>query len=149
MKPTITWILIADGAQARVVEHSGPGKGLSQVQDLVFAGPRRKASEIMADRPGRSFASAGTKRSAMEPRTDPVEHEEAEFVRGLADELEQKRAQGAFQRLIIAAAPNALGDLRPALSDAVRQTVVAELPKDLTNVPTPQLDRHFGDLLAV
>ncbi|SFZ82926.1 Protein required for attachment to host cells [Devosia enhydra] len=149
MKPTVTWILIADGAQARVLEHAGPGKGLTQVEDLVFSGSRRKAREIMADRPGRSFASAGTKRSAMEPRTDPVEHEEAEFVRGVAEELEQHHARGAFQRLIVAAAPNALGDLRPVLSNGVREAIVAELAKDLTNVPTAQLDKHFSEFLPV
>jgi protein required for attachment to host cells len=59
------------------------------------------------------------------------------------------RQQGRFDRLIIAAAPTALGDIRPSLSDAVKQTIIAELPKDLTNVPKPQLERHFETLLAV
>ena len=38
---------------------------------------------------------------------------------------------------------------RPALSDGVKDAVVAELPKDLTNVPSPQLERHFETLLPV
>lgn len=59
------------------------------------------------------------------------------------------RQQGRFDRLIIAAAPTALGDIRPALSDGVKQTIIAELPKDLTNVPNPQLARHFEQLLAI
>jgi protein required for attachment to host cells len=67
----------------------------------------------------------------------------------VAETLDEKRAEGAFQRLVIAAAPTALGDLRPVLSDAVKQTIMAELPKDLTNVPTPQLAGHFADLLPV
>jgi len=149
MKRIITWILIANGAQARVLEHGGPGSGLFQVPDLVFSGSRRQAREIMSDKPGRSFASAGHGRSAMEPRTDPVEHEEAEFMRGVAAALDAKHGAGAYHRLIIAAAPNALGDLRPVLSDAVRQTIVGELAKDLTNVPTPQLSSHFDKMLAI
>ena len=63
--------------------------------------------------------------------------------------LEQKHNEGAFERLVIAAAPAALGDLRPALSDGVRETIMAELPKDLTNIPMARLTEHFDGLLAV
>ena len=70
-------------------------------------------------------------------------------VKGIAEQLETMRQQGRFDRLIIAAAPSALGDLRPALSDQVKQTIMAELPKDLTNVPKGQLERHFEQLLPV
>ena len=37
MKKTVTWVLIADGAQARVLENTGPGKGLRQVEGLDFS----------------------------------------------------------------------------------------------------------------
>jgi protein required for attachment to host cells len=149
MKKTVTWILVADGAQAQVFEHGGPGKGLAAVKDLHFEEKHLKAQDIMADRPGRSFASAGPgTRSAMEYSSNPVEVREERFVRALADKLEVLRQQGRFDRLIIAAAPAALGDIRPALSDGVKDTVIAELPKDLTNIPQPQLDRHFDQLLA-
>jgi protein required for attachment to host cells len=70
-------------------------------------------------------------------------------VEHLADVLDERHQAGAFQRLVIAAAPAALGDLRPALSDEVRETILAELPKDLTNVPTPKLAEHFNGLIAV
>ncbi|MNT98421.1 Protein required for attachment to host cell [compost metagenome] len=50
---------------------------------------------------------------------------------------------------MIAAAPIALGNLRKVLSDHVKKTVVAELDKDLTNVPTQQLDRHLDGIIAV
>jgi protein required for attachment to host cells len=149
MKRSVTWVLVANGAHARVLEYKGPGNSLETVNDLVFSGSRRQAREIMSDRPGRSFSSVGHGRSAMEPQTDPVEHEEAEFVRSVAKALEEKRADGAFQRLVIAAAPTALGDLRSALSEGLKGTIVAELSKDLTNVPTPQLAGHFSDVLRV
>jgi len=60
-----------------------------------------------------------------------------------------RRRRDAIERLIIAAAPTALGDLRPALTPAVREVVIAELPKDLTNLPTPQLEKHFAELLPL
>ena len=150
MKPTITWIVIADGNEAKIFAHDGPGKGLSAIKDLHFEQESLKASDIMADKPGRSFSSAGPgARSSIEYSSDPVAVRERKFVERLADLLEEKRAAGQFDRLVIAAAPTALGDIRPALSDAVKQTILAELPKDLTNVPTPKLTAHFDGLIAV
>jgi protein required for attachment to host cells len=149
MKPTVTWVLLADGAQAKVFEHSGPGTGLTPVPDLLFEEEPLKASEIMADKPGRSFASAGSGRSAMEYHSDPVQVREARFVKSVAEALDRKHQQSAFSRLIIAAAPTALGDLRGAMSDGLKDTVVAEMPKNLTNLPTPQVEKHFKDMLAL
>ena len=34
MKAKVTWIVIADGNQAKVFEHDGPGKGLRALKDL-------------------------------------------------------------------------------------------------------------------
>ena len=38
MKPTTTWILIADGAHARLFANHGPGKGIEAVQGGVING---------------------------------------------------------------------------------------------------------------
>jgi len=149
MKPIITWILIADGARARVLENTGPGKGLSEVPGLEFADEKLRAGEIMADRPGRSFSSAGHGRSAMEPQTDPVDKREADFAASIAEVIASKHQDKLFERLIIAAAPQAMGDLRKVLSPQVQATVIAEIPKDLTKIPNDQLAKHFEHVLAV
>jgi protein required for attachment to host cells len=147
MKKTVTWVLIADGAQARVLEHTGPGKGLKQVEGLDWAIEPLQAQEIVTDRPG-SKSGGGSYGGGMTPKTDPVEHRETEFVKAVAATLDRQKQQGKFDRLVIAAAPIALGDLRKAISPAVRKTVVAELNKDLTNLPTAQLDQHFEGIIA-
>ena len=147
MKKTVTWVLIADGAQARVLENTGPGKGLKLVEGLDWAIEPLQAQEIVTDRPG-SKNGGGALGGGMEPRTDPVEHRETQFVKSVAATLDRKQQQGAFDRLVIAAAPMALGDLRKAISPAVRKTVVAELNKDLTNMPTAQLDQHLDGIIA-
>jgi protein required for attachment to host cells len=147
MKKTVTWVLIADGAQARVLENTGPGKGLKQVEGLDWSIDALQAQEIVTDRPG-SKSGGGAFGGGMEPRTDPVEHRETQFVKSVAATLDRKQQQGAFDRLVIAAAPIALGDLRKAISPAVKKTVVAELNKDLTNLPTAQLDQHFEGIVA-
>ena len=150
MKPTVTWILVADGATAKVFEHSGPHSGLKPVQGLKFEQEPLKAGEIMADRPGRSISSMGSGgRSAIEYTSDPVAVRERRFIENVAAELDRKLQQNSFDRLIVVTAPTALGDLRPALSKGLKEKIMAELSKDLTNVPTPQLEAHFADLLPI
>ena len=148
MKAIVTWVLVADGAQAQVFEHGGPGRGLIPVKGLHFEQTPLKAQDINSDRPGRMPSGGHGHRAGVE-EADPVAVREERFVKAVADRLEVMRQQGRFDRLIIAAAPTALGDIRPALSDGVKGAVIAELPKDLTNVPTPQLTKHFETLLAI
>lgn len=149
MKPTVTWILLVDGAQAKVFAHRGAGTGLTPVRDLLLEEEPLKAREIMADKPGRSHSSVGSGRSSMEYSSNPVDVRETRFVKTVAEALDRKHQESAFSRLIIAAAPTALGDLRGSLSDQVKETVVAEMPKNLTNLPTEQLERHFGEVLVM
>jgi protein required for attachment to host cells len=150
MKSKVTWIVVADGDQAKIFEHNGPGKGLRALPDLGLAQAHLKARDIMADKPGRASNPAGpNSRAAVDYKTDPVADRERKFLERLADVLDVQHEAGKFERLVIAAAPAALGDLRPALSDGVRQTILAELPKDLTNLPTPKLAEHFAELLPV
>jgi len=147
MKKTVTWVLIADGAQARVLENTGPGKGLKQVEGLDWSIEPLQAQDIVTDRPG-SKSGGGAHGGGMSPRTDPVEHRETEFVKSVAATLDRHQQKGDFDRLVIAAAPIALGDLRKAISAGVKKTVVAEINKDLTNLPTAQLDKHFDGIIA-
>jgi protein required for attachment to host cells len=143
------WILIADGAQARVLEYQGPGGGLALVEGMVFSQEPLDNKDIMSDRPGRSFSSAGTGRSAMAYPTDPVQHREAAFMAEMADMLEAALQEGAYDELILAAAPRALGDLRKALPASVQKCVTAELDKDLTNIPSDKLEKHFEGVLKL
>jgi len=149
MKSKVTWILIADGGQAKVFEHTGAGTGLRAVSDFMLEEEHLKAQDIMADKPGRSFSSVGQGRSSYQPETDPVQAREAQFVKSVAERLDRRFQSGDFQRLVIAAAPAALGDLRPHLSKGLQGALIAELPKDLTNIPTGKLESHFEDVLAV
>jgi protein required for attachment to host cells len=149
MKPIVTWVLIADGAQARVLENTGPGKGLNRVDGLEFSQEPLLARDINSDRQGRSFSSVGHGRSAYEPKTDPVDHREAAFLKKVAAMLDKKQCERAYDRLVIAASPIALGDIRKALTEGVKKSIMAEIPKDLTNIPPTQLNKHLDGIIAV
>ncbi len=152
-----TWILIADGAKARVLEHDSRERTLSPAFPKEFFGSTAQSKEIASDRPGRSFDSAGRgqpgevgtghHRHAMEPRTDPQRYAEFAFARELAHHLEHAAAQNRFSKLVLVAAPKTLGDLRQILPDTVKRMIVAEVDKDLTNIPERDLPKHLEEHL--
>lgn len=148
MKATRTWILIADGARARILQNDGPGKGLHALAGGVFRGEHASTHAIMSDRTGRTFSSTGPARSAIEAHSDPHRELKRSFAHRLADALADGWRKRAYDRLIIVAAPSALGDLRAALSQEVRAKVTAEVAKDLTKTPDAAVAEHLKDVLA-
>lgn len=149
MKRIRTWILVADGARARIVLNDGPGRGVKPGPNKEFYGHNAPDREIVTDRPGRAFDSAGQGRHAMEPRSDPHEQAQRHFHHELAAYLDAAAKRNAYDRLIIVAPPRALGHLRAELSNAVRAKVTGELNKDLTHVPIHELANHLGSVMAV
>lgn len=135
-----TWILAADGNQARLL------KGVNLLKDdpqnpeqEVFRWEPKKAQDIMADKPGRSHSSVGAGRSAMEYSSDPVREEQQKFTAEIASRIDDYAAEGAFDRLVVCAAPQTLGDLRSRLSDKARTLTTAEIDRNLSNLPTQKL----------
>ena len=150
MKKTVTYILVADGARARLYANQGVGKGLQPVSGATHrADLHHHDRDILADRPGRTFNSVGQGRSAMEPQTEWHRFEKHKFAREMAKVLDAAAANKAFDRLILVAPPATLGDLRTELADATRKMVTAELPKDLTRHAEQELPQHLGTVLAV
>ncbi len=147
MKAKTTWILIADGARARIVRQAdAKAEAAGQAEDLLFEIDHKPLREIMSDRPGRSFASEGARRSAMDYRSEPEREQEARFAHTLLEELERRLVDGEFERLAIVAEPRMLGALRQKLSPALRQTIVAEVAKDLTKIPRQELGAAIAQL---
>jgi len=149
MKAKTTWILVANGTQAFITSNRGPGYGLEK--DLVheFHGENLPDREIMADAPGRAFDSAGRGRHAMEPPTDPRRHNQQVFAHDIAEYVGAAAARHAYDRLVLVAAPQMLGELRKCLPEAARAKVTGELAKDLTHIPLHKLPDHLGEVVAL
>lgn len=149
MKPVRTWILIADGAQARVLEAHGKGQPLTEVTDMRRQTELAASHELGSDRPGRGHESVGDVRHAMEPRSDPHREQKRRFAGELAHLLETRLASGHFERLVVVAPPVTLGDLRAAMTEAVTKVVSAEIAKDLTKTPDHEIATHLGDKVSI
>ncbi len=149
MKAIVTWILIANGAHARIMQNKGVGKGIEAVPGMVFQQETDSAGDIMADRPGRSFDSVGRGRHAMEYGTNPVRVREKQFCEKLCETLERTRLSGKFARLLLVASPQTLGDLRKSMPGGLKRVLCGEIAKDLTHVPNGGLTEHLADVIAV
>jgi protein required for attachment to host cells len=149
MKTNKTWVLIADGARARLVAAEGHGKGLQLIEKLEFSADHSPNRELLHDKPARVFESHGATRHGVEPKSDPHRELKRDFAQELSSVLDTNLSKHEFDKLVVVASPVTLGDLRRALSEAVKATVVAEVSKDLTKVPNHEIARHIEDLIPL
>jgi protein required for attachment to host cells len=148
MKPIRTYILIADGARAHILLSEGRGKPLTEVLGSEQRLDLKPDHEISAERPGRVHESANMERHAIE-RDDLHRREKERFAQSLAAGLDRRLADGEYDRLVVAAAPETLGVIRSALSEKVRAVIMAEIAKDLTKLPNTEVKAHLSDNLPV
>ena len=149
MKAAKTWVVIADGARARLVSAEGHGKALHVVEQCEFSADHRPNRELQDDKPSRVYESHGETRHGVEPKTDPHRELKRDFAHLVADELDDSLSLKKFDRLVVVAPPVTLGDLRNALSERVKASVIAEVAIDLTKVPNSEVPRHIEDLIRL
>lgn len=140
--PWKSWVAVCDGANALFFRNDGDAEllNLRPMETLRESAPA--THELGTDRPGRSYQSLGSGRSAVESPDHHAALEEA-FLKKVADYLHTQRHANAYSELILVAPPRALGLLREFLAADVRGSVKAELAKDLTHLPTDAIERHL------
>jgi protein required for attachment to host cells len=142
-----TLVLVFDGARARFLKRDGKGR-LTLVNE-VESGLARKTSEIVSDRQGRTFASAGGGvRSTYEPKHDPHKMEKHNFVHGLVKALDDSYDRNEFKQLIVVAPERSLGEFRALAADKLLRSIVNEVPKELTQVPIHELQERLNGILT-
>jgi protein required for attachment to host cells len=143
-----TWVVVADGARARVFQLRKSRKAiLEPAWEHQPVGSNLPSREIASDRPGRTYDRAGEGRHAKEPPTDPARHEKERFAREIVQRLDDARKQQAFRSLIVVAPPQFLGDLRAAMSTQLEASVTAELNKDLSKLKPAEIIEHLKDVI--
>lgn len=149
MKAKTTWILVADGTHAFIALNQGPGQGIEKDLEAEFHGQNVPEREIMSDAPGRSFDSGGQGRHAMERPSDPQRINQQAFAREIAAHIDSGAERNVFDRLVLVAAPQMLGELRKCLSNGAKAKIAGELPKNLTQLPIHKLPDHLGEIIAI
>lgn len=133
-------LLVGDGKKALFLRNKGYAQRLEPVVEQVLERNNPATREQGTDRPGRSNASVGVNRSAME-ETDWHEIAEERFAGELAEALYRGAHANLFDRLVIIAPPKILGNLRKAFHPQVAERIAAEIPKELTSHPVTEIER--------
>ena len=149
MKPHITWILIVDGERARLLQNLGPGKGLSRAINGEFFYDTRATRDLGTDKPGRSFESASAARHAYEPKVDWHRAEKQVLCKEMAKIVNQGALEKSYERLVLIAPPQILGDLRQMLDDHAKSKIIGEMDKDLTHIPDKEIPKHLENIILL
>ncbi|WP_038036957.1 host attachment protein [Thermopetrobacter sp. TC1] len=147
MKGKRIWVVVADGARARFFLANQGGRILGPALDQVLVADRRPSRELVTDKPGRTKDRAAYGRHAMEPPTDPHEQEQIALAREVAHLLDDERAKGHFDEVVIVAAPRMLGHIRTAMSDALRKMIRREIAKDFSKLEERELKERLEPLI--
>jgi len=144
-------ILIANQAEARSYDTLGFARPFRFAGALTNPAAHRRDQDLTSDRPGRIFSSSGapgrrrgaTTRHATGGEQAPRRHATHLFARRVAANLERARRAGAFEKVILVAAPAFLGELRAALPPGMRPFVYATVAKDIVNHEENDVRRYL------
>jgi len=143
MKPKTTWIVIADSQRAFVLKRDKPKGELTVVQSANW---KAEAAAEIADKQGRSFATKGASRSAMEPHINS-QPKESIFAKVVATDLATAQQAGRFDQLVLCAGPKMLSELADAAEPLLGRYLRGQLQKNLVNAPITEIKRHLDDLM--
>ncbi len=142
-----TWVVITDSEKALFLENQTDGEdpNLEVVRMETQENPSDR--EQSANRPGRMNDTGVQQRSAMDD-TDWHELAKERFAADLSEILYKQAHKGRFDKLVLVASPQVLGELRKDMHQEVTSKIVAEVPKTLTNHPIDEIERLVKEEIA-
>ena len=140
--PNSALVLVSDGRRARFLRNKGTPRDPQLIleRDLECGNPPTR--EQGTDRAGQFKGPPGGRASALD-QADWHQQAEERFAAEVADTLYQMEHAHQFSELVMVAPPKMLGELRARLRPEVADTVIAEVAKDLTGHPIPELGRQL------
>ena len=140
----ITWFCVADAGTARIKQSAARRGPLESVATLNHAAYEHGRYEEA----GKGQESMGTAHHGFQDAEGPIRKEKREFAAAVAEFLDAAAMRGAYHRLVLAAPPKFLGDLRAALGAKAKAMVAGEIAKDLTKESDTELAERVADLAA-
>jgi protein required for attachment to host cells len=138
--PHNSLVLVGDGQKALFLRNRGSAQHVDLIVEQIFEQDNPASREQGTDRPGRSTASLGVFRSAVE-EVDWHHIAKQRFANEIAKALYRHAHANRFDKLVIVAPPKILGDLRKAFHAEVTDRIVAEIPKELTTHPVSEIGK--------
>jgi protein required for attachment to host cells len=138
--PTNALVLVSDGRRARLLRNQGTPRQPQLIVEHSLEQVNPRTREQGTDQPGRKHGTDGNARSAIE-QTDWHQRQEERFAAEIAEMLYKLGHAGGYEELVVVAPPKMLGDLRQKFHQEVKNSVVAEVPRDLTTYSVPEIGR--------
>nr|BFD59236.1 host attachment protein [Bdellovibrio sp. CKG001] len=133
-----TWIVVVNRCEAKIFvsdRRGNKGGDVQFVEKLENPRGRLKAIDIDADRPG-FMPSSNIYGGRLAKKQSPPERISEMFAKKVAARLEEARLKNAFQDLVLIAPPAFLGKVRQNFSRSLRECILREIPKDITQTAT-------------
>lgn len=124
--PTGAWVVVADGAGARVLKNTGKGLVVS-LQQLKLIEPHTLDNEGPAGK--------------QPPERTATEIDEATFAKQLAQQLNAAALNNEFSHLVLVADPQTLGQIRPLLHEETIKRMVEQVNKTMVHLPLADIER--------
>ena len=134
------WLVVLDGEKALFMRNEGDEKFPNLAVFREFEQENPPTHEQGTDQPGRMPDGANVHKSAVQ-ETDWHRLEKERFAKDIADRLYKHAHAGRIKELVLVASPMVLGEVRKEMHEAVRDRVVAEVDKDLTNHPVHEIEK--------
>jgi protein required for attachment to host cells len=145
-KKSRTWIMVADAARAQLFLNEGPQEPIEPIDSMENPNAHLRDRDLVSDKPGRSIESVGGAHHAEE-RIDHHRADKAAFARRVAEYVDRGAAEKKFDKLVLIAPPQMLGDLRGALGQHSQARVTHQVAKDLTKLPVAKLQEQLLPLI--
>jgi protein required for attachment to host cells len=146
-----TWILVADGARARIFETDPlDTQQLTEIQD--FANPAAKGREAALETEQLGRFSGGGDRSPAhtgEGQETPVEHATRMFSNDVGAFLDRACAEHRYKKLVLVASPKFLGAIRQSINKQTRQLVDREISKDISWLNEHDITAYVNNAMAM
>lgn len=136
-----TWIVVADGAHARIIESDGTHPAMT-IRLETSAEARATAGKLAADRLPRTQESHGSARHGIAPRLGLKENAKRAFVARLAGYLAGGR--GNYDRITLVAPARIARLLTQSLPAAVAGKITSTHRKDMTWMPEAEILKRVG-----
>ncbi|HEX8193267.1 MAG TPA: host attachment family protein [Allosphingosinicella sp.] len=138
--PHNSFVVVADGEKMLFFRNEGDSEFPQLVVERNREQENPKDSDQKTDEAGRSHAGAGPGGNSY-GETDFHKLEKDRFAHETADMLKRWALRNDFEQLVVVAPPKTLGELRKHYHKEVEKRLVGEIPKDLTNMPVPDIEK--------
>ena len=136
------WVLVSDGSKAKILKKDG--------HSLIHVFPTYHADQMISPldkdsrRLGRVKESHEVVRHSYSPHEEYKDTEKKEFIKKISDIINGNLKE--YDRLILIAPAERLGEIRGYLQDPVKQKIVKEINKDLVKAPLDEVYKYATEL---